>query len=860
MKDYTKTQLWNRTLAVQPSNDEYKDERDYYRTAYIRFRSKVEVLSHEIALSMPQFTVHDITHIDALWEMADIILPPELEINPVEAFILGGAFLIHDLGMGGVAYNNGLDKIKNSEIWKDTQAILCKKYGLDTERIENETFESVIRYLHAQQAEKLPLISWQGKDSSELFLIDDPIDRQNYGEIIGKIAYSHWWNTEELLEKLPSRVGATGTCPQEWTIDPIKLACIIRLADAMHIDDRRAPFVLKIFRNPTNDSAIHWEFQQKLSQPFVKNDQLVYTSKSAFRRDECKAWWLCQDTLKMINDELEKVDKILTETDRTRMVVKHIAGIESSQSLAQYIKVEGWTPIDSQIRVSNVAKLVERLGGRELYGDNMIIPLRELIQNATDAIRARRILDDEPEDYGLICVQAGEDETGTYIQVEDNGTGMSKTVLKEFLIDFGNSFWNSDNVKYEFPGLISKGFSSTGKYGIGFFSVFMWGEKVSVISNRYDADRNKTLVLEFDDGTYSRPFIRKANVHEYIKNGGTRIRVWLSDKSILTKIKNPHNQPEEKISMAEIIEHLCPAIDCNLNVEEFGKKENVIRANDWMTIDPMKLIHRVIGAQQYNKIRRKDKHALNLIANHMRLIEDAGNVVGRAALYKEDDMHFHDSTHGIVTVGGIATSYLNGIIGILLGDNIGAARNAALPIVSCDCISNWSTEQASLLKKCDLPDNTQTECASIIRRLYGNTLNLHIAFHKKRGISYNELKHQIQQSGCSKFLIVQDASIHLIERSSYDQITFDDNVIWVGMGVPAVLQSNHNLDWMWPNKGHNFMNLSLETLVIKAFSEVWNVDIDKVKNLDEKKYTRAPIGKNQNGNIVYGNVYLLTKH
>lgn len=114
--------------------------------------------------------------------------------------------------------------------------------------------------------------------------------------------------------------------------------------------------------------------------------------------------------------------------------------------------------------------------------------------------------------------------------------------------------------------------------------------------------------------------------------------------------------------------------------------------------------------------------------------------------------------------------------------------------------------------------------------------------------------------GCSKFLIVQDASIHLIERSSYDQITFDDNVIWVGMGVPAVLQSNHNLDWMWPNKGHNFMNLSLETLVIKAFSEVWNVDIDKVKNLDEKKYTRAPIGKNQNGNIVYGNVYLLTKH
>ena len=541
------------------------------------------------------------------------------------------------------------------------------------------------------------------------------------------------------------------------------------------------------------------------------------------------------------------------------MIVNHIAGIENSQSLAQYIKVDGWIPIDSQIRVSNVAKLIERLGGRELYGDNKIIPLRELIQNASDAIRARRILDDEPEDYGLITVQIGEDETGTYIQVEDNGTGMSTIVLKESLIDFGNSFWNSDNVKYEFPGLISKGFSSTGKYGIGFFSVFMWGKKVSVTSNRYDADRNKTIVLEFDDGTYSRPFMRRASVHEYIKNGGTRIRVWLSYKSILTKIKNPYNKTE-KISMAEVIEHLCPAIDCNLNVEEFGKKENVIRANDWMTIEPIKLIHRVIGAQQYNKISRKDKHAINMIANHMRLIEDAGNVVGRAALFKEEDMHFHDSTNGIVTVGGIATSYLSGIFGILLGDNIGAARNAAIPIVSSECISNWSTIQASLLKKYNLPDGTQAECASIIRRLYGNTLDLHIAFHKKRGISYNELKHLIQQSGYSEYIIMQDASIHLIERASYEQITFDDNVIWVGMGIPAVLQSNHNSDWMWPNKGHNLMNLSLEVLVIKAFSEVWHIDVDKLKPQDDKKYTRTPIGKNKYGEIIYGDAYLLTKY
>lgn len=62
MKNYTKTKLWNKTLAVQSVDDIYKAERDYYRTAYIRFRDKVEVLSREIALTMPEFTVHDISH------------------------------------------------------------------------------------------------------------------------------------------------------------------------------------------------------------------------------------------------------------------------------------------------------------------------------------------------------------------------------------------------------------------------------------------------------------------------------------------------------------------------------------------------------------------------------------------------------------------------------------------------------------------------------------------------------------------------------------------------------------------------------------------------------------------------------
>ena len=125
------------------------------------------------------------------------------------------------------------------------------------------------------------------------------------------------------------------------------------------------------------------------------------------------------------------------------------------------------------------------LGGKELYGKNYKVPLRELIQNASDAIRARRILDDDDSFDGKIRVKFGEDANGTYIEISDNGVGMSSLVMTQSLLDFGQSFWGTNLMHKEFPLLEAKGYSSTGKYGIGFFSVFMLGSKVQVISRKY---------------------------------------------------------------------------------------------------------------------------------------------------------------------------------------------------------------------------------------------------------------------------------------------------------------------------------------------------------------------------------------
>ncbi|WP_428981592.1 HD domain-containing protein [Nonomuraea composti] len=66
--------------------------------------------------------------------------------------------------------------------------------------------------------------------------------RSTFGQLIGKIAASHWWDIERVASEFYTvEIGAPVNCPDEWTVDALKLACLLRLADAAHLDARRAP-------------------------------------------------------------------------------------------------------------------------------------------------------------------------------------------------------------------------------------------------------------------------------------------------------------------------------------------------------------------------------------------------------------------------------------------------------------------------------------------------------------------------------------------------------------------------------------------------------------------------------------------
>lgn len=93
MSDYRQSPLWKSAFTEQ--DDGLNDQRKSLDTAYGDFRGRVTFLAGEIHKNMPDLTVHDISHIDALWWVASEVAGDGYPLNPAEAFVLGGVSRWH---------------------------------------------------------------------------------------------------------------------------------------------------------------------------------------------------------------------------------------------------------------------------------------------------------------------------------------------------------------------------------------------------------------------------------------------------------------------------------------------------------------------------------------------------------------------------------------------------------------------------------------------------------------------------------------------------------------------------------------------------------------------------------------------
>lgn len=588
---YKNTKIWQNTL--ESCGDTNDGCRERLKSAYVAFRERVGQLIQTIPSDMVGLTVHDLSHLDALWEMADILTGGSYDLNPAEAFVLGGAILLHDSAMTVAAYPGGLGEVKCTPEYSDALATI----GGNLERplsslrsapdptVEHLAIGETLRLRHAAKAEELASQQWKSPiDGTPVYLIDDSSLRDHYSRSIGRIAHSHNWDIGRLTRDLGPTLGAFSGFPNDWTVNQLKIALILRCIDAMQVDDRRAPHLLAAIRDIGSASMEHWRFQSKLTVPHMEDHRLVFTSKSPFLVEQAGAWNLCYDTIQMIDRELQDAHDLQLQRNLSPFLATSVAGAGSAEGFSRYVEVAGWQPLPLNLNVSDVPKLARTLGGHDLYNEPLA-PLRELIQNAADAIEVRSLIEEDFSiEDGLITIRFVESGAETTLEIEDNGIGMSERVLTTALLDFGFSFWKSSAARREFPGLQAKVDRLRGKYGIGFFSIFMWSTRIAVCSRRFNEGVDATRVLEFRHGLESRPLLRAAGAGEKSSKWTTRIRAPLGANFLRNPVPTPNGRDEtwsdryhrgfknsyEGSSWLQRIKLLCGPLSIKVNLETSG--------------------------------------------------------------------------------------------------------------------------------------------------------------------------------------------------------------------------------------------------------------------------------------------------
>lgn len=170
---FMNTGLWRRSLGLVLLSVADQRSVERLRNAYLKLREHAKVLTEHIRKSVPRLTVHDITHLDALWELADLIAGPDYPVNPLEGFVLGGAILLHDSALCFEAYEGGQAGLRNSTIWKDAYASISRdREDRSADEINRLADFAALRSLHAARASELGTGYWETSGKDRLYLID----------------------------------------------------------------------------------------------------------------------------------------------------------------------------------------------------------------------------------------------------------------------------------------------------------------------------------------------------------------------------------------------------------------------------------------------------------------------------------------------------------------------------------------------------------------------------------------------------------------------------------------------------------------------------------------------------------------
>lgn len=453
--------------------------------------------------TMPKdFTLHDARHSFRVAQRMWALIPAKTKkiLSGYELGMLLLSAYLHDIGMSPaytIVDNHRIfltqrkdnlltDKeINEFQKWIDDDAragnidIRKKKVTADTE-LANYILSYYIRHRHND---------WSGEWIKNNLSGQDLGDYPDWVDDLILVCKSH----HDGLDHLMGNAFDPRPVTPQTAVHLRYLAMCLRVADVMEVDPERTPEVILQHRDIAAGSKVYWLKDQQFQLRQSGETFTVYARpKKAFIHKAVV------ETADQMETELRLCDELARQRPLNHSLTMDIKGYEwTIDPLVKrdiQPKDHHYEYIQGAFR-PNTAKLLELLGGHQLYG-NAIWAYRELIQNAFDAVKEQiawelinKDLDPEEDltrlrELVAIDFSLEKKEDGIWLVCKDQGVGMTKSIIENYFLQSGVS------KRHEIRELERKceemGFylGRTGQFGIGALSYFMLADKLVIKTQR----------------------------------------------------------------------------------------------------------------------------------------------------------------------------------------------------------------------------------------------------------------------------------------------------------------------------------------------------------------------------------------
>lgn len=442
-----------------------------------------------IPVTFKQYTAHDIGHARNLVSLMGKFIPDATlnQLNALEITLLVLSALLHDFGMYVTDEERNAflasEDFKHLLIASPEKADALQQYRDASDHVRARVIEDVLiadyfRLLHPRRAQQ----NIQKHLPNILTFRDF-----NLVETIGEICESHGWGVfesadprkpENVISRMRTRAPLNGI-----PMNPQYIAACLRLADIMDFDRSRTPLsLLKTITEPR--SQAEW-------QKHLQIDGWTIDSRDVTFYASCTH----PEHFVAVNDFLDAIDEELASC--YRLIVK-----EAPKAIAERYTFDLPRAVDrSNVEMADkryvagafkfyldYERIMRLLMDKSLYPEPSFF-LRELLQNALDACRHRKALADAAgfAQYApAITIIDNSDAPEPTVVVEDNGVGMSLSIVQNYFMRVGHSYYKSPEFAAERQRLSAKGISleATSQFGIGILSCFMVADRFEVETYR----------------------------------------------------------------------------------------------------------------------------------------------------------------------------------------------------------------------------------------------------------------------------------------------------------------------------------------------------------------------------------------